>query len=60
MLDVREKTMVKMPSMATGKMRAQRKPSVACLYCARRSRSARVKMMSLLAQTLPRELRTPA
>ena len=39
---VREKMMVKMPSMAIGAISAQSTPRVACLYWARMSRSARV------------------
>ena len=47
-----EKMMMKMPSMASGAMRAQASPSVACLYWARMSRSAKVKTMSRLAHRL--------
>ena len=39
---VREKMMMKMPSMAIGAIRAQASPRVACLYWARMSRSASV------------------
>ena len=39
---VREKMMMKMPSIASGAIRAQSIPRVACLYWARMSRSANV------------------
>ena len=39
---VREKMIMKMPSMASGAIRAQSSPRVACLYWARMSRSASV------------------
>ena len=47
-----EKTTIMMPRVSNGLRRAHMTPSVACLGPGRKSRSARVKMISRLSQSL--------